>query len=151
MLKHIWSILCKESVIQDNNTLSIRDALENLIIGYKTDEDKDTLFPIDIPVNYEIVVCLYKDSKTVEKTNIKIEIIQPNGKFDKQLTQQVVVPAQSDRIRCRFIIQGMTIVQEGLYWFRISFEEKGKYKKVAELPLRVLLEKDGVIQSPTSK
>ena len=60
MIKHIWSILCKESIInQDDNNLSLIDVLEQLqVVAVPQGEVKETEPSINVPINYELVTFL---------------------------------------------------------------------------------------------
>lgn len=62
-IKHIWSVLCKESVInQDDNNVSIHGVLEELSVFLAPARETGKLpEKFGIPMNYEIVSMWQKD------------------------------------------------------------------------------------------
>lgn len=141
-IKHIWSVLCKESVInQDDNNVSIYGVLEELSISL-TPEIETGKLPekFGIPINYEIV-SLWQKSKEVKiaKGNIEYVFVDPDNKELLTSTQTIEIPHTSRRFRSRMKITGMPLTNEGDYVFRIKIKEDGTdtFRLVAELPLEV--------------
>lgn len=142
MIKHIWSVVCKESVInQDNNALSLMNILEGFEIGIKKDTPKDR--GIVIPTEYEIVSMLRKDSKTEEKgVFLKASLLDPKGEeITKPIEASITIPKDKNNIRHRIKSFGFKVTTEGEYRFVISLKQDGKkgFVQVAELPINITI------------
>lgn len=141
-IKHIWSVLCRESVIdQDNNNISIHGVIEELSISLAPVNGTGKLpEKLNIPMNYEIV-SLWQKSKEVDlaRTEIEYLFIDSENKELLRNTQTMEIPKTSRRFRSRMKIVGMPISKEGDYKFQIKMKEEGTdtLHLVAELPLEV--------------
>lgn len=145
-IKHIWSVLCKESVInQDDNLISIHGALEEFTINIAPVDPKTTTVPekLNIPVNYEIVSFWVKENpKETVKIQIEYSLIDPKGKNLFSRVQDLKIPENIKRHRSRMKIMGLPITQSGDYTFAVKKkeEESKKFDLMAELPLEVKLQ-----------
>lgn len=144
MIKHIWSIICKESITnQDDNLISLIGLLEELnsvitpLNGKYKKGDK-----LAIPFNFELINFWIKDQEKGIKLNIKIEIIDPTSKIIATSTNSSIFPAKNKRLRTRMKIQGLPVTENGRYNFRVSYSEGEGSKSVivSELPLDVKFE-----------
>lgn len=141
-IRHIWSVLCKESVIdRDDNNISIHGVLEELSISLSLVNGTGKLpEKLNIPMNYEIV-SLWQKSKEVELAKAEIEylFIDPENKELLKNTQTIEIPKTSRRFRSRMKIVGMPLSKEGDYKFQIKMKEEGTdtFHLVVELPLEV--------------
>jgi len=143
MLKHIWSVLCRRSVIDsDTNNISIYDIFEQLAVDVSVSTNHPVPKQINIPIEYEVVSMWLKEDKEKEaKANIEIEIENPEGKKEKSFQQAIEIPVGMRRLRSRVKISGFVITMAGDYIFRVKIKEEGteEAKVVAELPLEVNL------------
>ncbi len=141
-IKHIWSVLCKESVIdQVDNNVSIHGVLEELsIVLTPINETGKLPEKLGIPMNYEIV-SLWQRNKEVESAKGEIEYIflDPESSELLKNTQMMEIPKASRRFRSRMKIVGMPLTKEGDYMFQVKIKEEGENTShlVAELPLEV--------------
>lgn len=151
-IKHIWSVLCKESVInQDDNNISIHGILEQLSVSLTSaKKSRKTSEKIGVPMNYE-VVSLWQKSGKVQVANAEIEcvFIDPGSKELLKIKQTIEIPKTSRRFRSRMKITGIPLTINGDYTFQIKIKEKGasSFKLVAELPLEVKINKSRYHQS----
>lgn len=144
MIKHIWSIICKESITnQDDNLISIIGVLEELNskitplnVKYKKGDN------LAIPFNFELVNYWIKEIEKEIKLNVKVELIDPNSKKLTQAIYSSIFPAKNKRFRTRLKIQGIPVTENGRYIFRVSFSEgdESKYYTVSDLPLDIKFE-----------
>ena len=141
-IKHIWSVLCKESVIDKvDNNVSIHGVLEELSILLAPVKETGKLpEKFGIPMNYEIV-SLWQRSKEVESVKAEIEYIfidLENNELFKN-TQRIEISKTSRRHRSRMKITGMPLSKEGDYTFQVKVKEEGAdtFYLAAELPLEV--------------
>lgn len=144
MVKHIWSVLCQSSTIdQDDSSLSISNVLDTINIRLKDEEQKSVKFAI--PLNFEVVSLLSKsDLKNKEKVQIKVAIL--NTEMDKlgDFSASVVIPADKKRMRSRIKMSGMPIKGQGDYIFLVSMKTKKdkEFRNIAELPFEVKFVKE---------
>ena len=147
-IKHIWSVVCKSSVIdQDDNNISLHGVLEQLTVSLVPKDLTRNPDKIGIPLNYEIVSMWQK--KATSKTAygiIEYILLDPKGKELLKNTQVMEIPKTSKRFRSRMKISGLPLSSSGDYTFQVSLKEKDsrEFKLVSELPLEIdiKLEKD---------
>lgn len=141
-IRHIWSVLCKESVInKDDNNISINGVLEQLSLFLAPVKETGKVpEKFGIPINYEIV-SLWQRSKDKEAAKAEIEylLIDPEGKELLKNSQNIEIAKISRRHRSRMRIAGMPLTKEGEYTFQVKIKEEGSdaFRLVAKLPLEV--------------
>ncbi len=141
-IKHIWSVLCKDSIInQDDNNISINGVLEELAVSLTP--VKETGKPPEkfgLPINYEIVSMWQRNSQVeIAKAEIEYIFIDPDKNELLKNIQSIEISKTSRRHRSRMKIVGMPLTKEGDYTFQVKIKEEGsdKFHIVAELPLEV--------------
>ena len=145
-VKHVWSVLCKESVVnQDDNLISIHGALEEFTVNISPADSKTTAIPekLSIPVNYEIVSFWVKeDTSETVKVQIEYSLIDPSGENLFTKIQDLDIPENIKRHRSRMKIMGLPISKSGDYTFLVKKKESEskKFELVAELPLEVKIQ-----------
>lgn len=148
MIKHIWSILCKESIInQDDNNLSIVDVLEALQVSLKqtNPQNEDQKLEAIVPINYEMVTFYTRDNKEKEvKFDQELILINHRGEEINKDIKEIVIPAGTKRMRTRVKISGIKVQGSGDYTFQVNIKEEGQklFKIVAEIPLEVTVTVD---------
>lgn len=140
-IKHIWSVLCKESVInQDDNVISLIGILEDLNTTLTPNDPKiPRPEKITIPFNFEVVSYWTRTSVEDDILHIKTVIIGPDGEEISSVLNDSTFPNNVQRLRTRLKAQGLTLTKSGDYLIKISFKlnKEANYKLVAELPLKV--------------
>src|SRR3989338_3345577 len=126
-IKHVWSVLCKESVInQDDNNISIHGVLEELSV-FLTPLKETGKMPekFGIPVNYEIV-SMWQRNKNVDlaKADIEYILIDSDNKEILKSTQIIEIRKTSRRHRSRMKITGMPLTKAGDYTFQVKIKEE---------------------------
>lgn len=155
-IKHIWSVLCKESIInQDDNNISIHGVLEQLSV-FLTPAKETGKLPekFGVPMKYEIV-SMWQRSKDVKSAKADIEYVFMDAE-NKELfknTQMIEIPKTSRRFRSRMKITGMPLTKEGDYTFKVKIKEEGSaaFCLVAELPLEVKINLEKTPAKPQVK
>lgn len=147
MIKHIWSILCRRSVIDsETNNISLYDSLEELSVGIKVKQQNAPLpQAINIPIDYEVVSFWMKENIEIHiQADTEIEIVLPNGSTGKSFPQKIDMPEKMQRIRARYRIKGFGVTMPGTYWFKIKIKEGGEklFRTVSEIPLEVKIQKE---------
>ena len=155
-IKHIWSVLCKESVIdQTDNNISIHGVLEQLSINLTPVNNAGKLpEELGIPMNYEIV-SMWQRSKEIEsiKGDVEYILLDPDNKELLKNTQSMEIPETSRRFRSRMKITGLPLSKEGDYTFQVKVKEEGAvtFHLVAELPLEVKINLEKTPIKPQTK
>ena len=143
MIKHIWSLLCRNSVIDsDTNNLSIHDILEQLNIDavLKEGQSDTAQQSVNIPLEFEVVSFWLKtNGEEKPRGELNIEAISPEGKVLTHFLRDIEIPKEVQRLRTRLKITGLVVEGSGTYIFRISLREKSEdaFANVAEIPLQV--------------
>lgn len=143
MIKHIWSVLCQRSVIdQESNNASLIDVFEQLQVDTNHAGTSEISAPKDIsvPVRYELVNFWSKTKEgEEERGSVRILLSDPAGREIQRIENEIVIPQSNKRIREINKIQGITLKGSGVYNFIISIRQQSSetYEPVAELPLEV--------------
>lgn len=143
MIKHIWTVLCQKSIIDnETNNFSLLDILEQInIIANKlppTKENDQVIFPF----NFEAVSLWVK---TGEKTSVKgqarVRIVTPDGQIGDGPTFSIDL-SNKTRFRSRVRFGGLPIKGSGQYKVLVQLkkEDATKWEDVASVPLQVVLE-----------
>lgn len=139
MIKHIWTVLCRESLIDsETNNITLINVFEKLEVNVSLPSKTDAT--VHIPITYELVTFWAKtDSEKAEEADVKILIISPSGEVLKEVSRKLTIPLNIKRTRARLKISGLKIIESGDYVFRVTLREKDKkrYITVAEVPLQV--------------
>jgi hypothetical protein len=148
MIKHIWSVLCQRSVVdQQSNNISLIDVFEQLQVDIPPKGISKTvsLKDMNIPIQYELVNLWSKTKEGIEeKENIRIVLYDPNGNEIKRIDKEFIIPKDKKRMREINKIQGITLRGSGVYNFVVSIKQQDNktYKQAAKLPLEVKITKD---------
>lgn len=142
MIKHIWSVLCqKSSVDQQSNNVSLFDVFEALEVGIKPATNIKTSDnpEFNIPIQYQIVsLWTINDAKNNEG-EVRITLINPDGKEKILVSSDLRFLADKRRLRSINQIQGLPVNKSGDYHFIVELKQEEKFQKVADLPLEVKL------------
>lgn len=148
-IKHVWTVLCRESLInQDDNILSLFGVIEEVTVTMPPINNVPTPPPdkINLPINYEIVNLWSRDEyKKEEKATLEIAELNPKGEELNKITQELIFPANVKRLRSRTKVSGLTIQGRGDYSFRVRIKaSEGKsFTAVCEVPLEVKIQQQG--------
>lgn len=147
VLKHIWSVLCRKSIIDtETNNISINEVFEQLGVDIKTKEpNKLPEGQINVPIEWEMVSMWVSDNTTIPiKAEYEVVIIDPKGNSQKSFVQPIEIAVGMRRMRTRMKVMGLIINEQGDYLFKVGIKESGQkeFKTVAELPLEVKINKE---------
>ena len=148
MIKHVWTVLCKETVIdQESNNISIFDALEQIVV----EVDNEPIYPINVQIMYEIASLWIKsDQSENAESEVVINITDPDNNIVKTFNQTLSIPKNLQRMRTRTKISGIVVTSAGLYHFNIKIKNKSEkeFTNVAEIPLLVQVKKISKVNPP---
>ncbi|MFH1959092.1 MAG: hypothetical protein ABIJ22_02070 [Patescibacteria group bacterium] len=137
MINHIWTVLCLESVIDNQtNNVSLLNVLEqleiNIAAGVNFSKDKDLV----VPISFELVSLWSRDdTKKKAIDEINISIIGHDGQKIKTLSKKIEIPKGKKRLRSRFRISGFPVKKSGIYYFVLKINNFKK--EIAKIPLEV--------------
>lgn len=137
-MKIIWSVLCqKHTTNQEDNLLNLFGCITNILYSPNKDKIKDLKI---IPAQIELVSCwLVEKIEKEDFLEYKIEFLDPNKKVLSTEERKVKILKDKINFRDCNIIKGIKFTENGLYAFKISKKEGGKYKKINEIPLRIIV------------
>jgi hypothetical protein len=142
-MRHIWSILCKKSIIDaDTNNISLNEALEE--VAFNIPLDKDFKLPTSFNFDYELVSFWTSDKpEGGEKFYFEIEFVDPDKKSLNKLEREIVFPENKKRLRTRIKSNSLSTTKEGEYIFKIKAkkEKNDKYKILTEIPLTIVIKR----------
>jgi hypothetical protein len=139
-IKHIWSILCERSSIDQNtNNISLFNVLEQINVDKKVLEmAKTSQKSVIATINYQLITLWQKEAEK-KKINFeqKIEVVDANGKILASAPKRLEIPASQTRIRAINNFEGLPITGMGEYAFKIYLKDEydEKYKIYASIPL----------------
>ncbi len=139
-MKNIWSIICEKSSIDaQTNSLSLFSCIEEI----KLEIDKTKMPKSDklvIPVNFQLIsLWTVKDFAKENTLEIKVELIDPNGKILNEFPNTLKLKKGEKRLRSITNIQGMQITEGGRYYYRILQRKGDQFIIASETPLDVNL------------
>jgi hypothetical protein len=146
-LEHVWTILVQSSVTDSTtNLFSLYNTIDELTVDLSQKgitDLKDS--KVTIPASFQIV-SLWKRNNNLNlelKNEVKISLQDPKGKEMQHVEYPMVIPADKKRMRFITPVNGMNITIEGEYRFIVTIKEPSQtaFKKVAELPIDVVIKK----------
>lgn len=137
-MKIIWSVLCqKHTTNQEDNLLNLFGCITNILYSPSKDKIKDLKI---IPAQIELVNSwLVEEVEKDEFLEYKIEFLDPNKKVLSVENRKVKILKNKINFRDCNIIRGIKFTKNGLYSFNISKKDGEKYKKINEIPLRIIV------------
>jgi len=145
MIKHIWSIFCRESKVEaDTNNISIIDAYDSIEFDLKTSEEQDSSKPVMVPFSFEVVSLFYRDKKGEEETlDVSVSAIDPKGVKLGNFASKLEFKAEHNRMRNRVRFNQIALTSSGTYVFQIHTHTKDKLNLEAAIPVDVKVKING--------
>lgn len=144
-VKHIWSVICKESVInQEDNVISLLNVIEELTVSIKQLGTALTKLPekINIPIAYEVVSYWVREETKAKKIDIKTTVTSPDGEVLLNNEHSAIFPENNKRLRTRLKIQGFVVKTGGQYLLTVYIKNKDKFDQVSQIPIELKIKKD---------
>ncbi len=149
MIKHVWSVLCRKSIIDnESNLISLIEAFEQLDVDIdkkKLEEQKksSTSNIINISgIDYEIVTLFTRDSvENTESTELKIVVEDPDKVKINESLHKFNFTKGLYRMRYRTRISGIAITKPGIYYYSVFCKQNNEkeYTQIAALPVQVVI------------
>jgi len=142
MIKHIWTVLCKESKLDaESNNISLMDSTEALQFSV---DDPNTNYEGTknnlVPVKFEVVSLLFRPKSGKKQTiQLEYEFVDPNGKVTGKFGNTVEFLEAHKRMRNRMKLDTFALNVSGDYWCKTYIKSGTSTKRelVAEVPLTV--------------
>lgn len=137
-MKNIWSILCTRSLIdQRTNALSLIDCVDELTITFSKLEEMSAVNK-NIPISLEVVSLWHDEKKETERIlTYIIEIVDPHGQKVGEFRNEARFEVGKTRLRAITGINGLKLIGEGKYFFRVLIPEGETIKLISEIPVDV--------------
>jgi len=134
-MKHIWSILCQKSIIdQDTNQISLINSLEQLNLP-KNFFGKTFLMEIHL-ISYFFTDKVAQEDE-LEQT---VAILDPQGNKLKELNSPIKMNKNSNKFRLRTIFDGINLTIPGVYKFTMSVKQGNSRIADSEVPLEIKIQ-----------
>lgn len=132
MIRHIWSVLCKQVFVDPETDEAMLGLLESLPIAVLTD-----LAPSVVAAEFDLVSLWFCDVPT-SPFIYKVKATGPSGRqlVDVEVSAPGFEPPQH-RSRSRVRFPGVAYDGAGVYWFRVMRLVDGQEILDAEVPLQV--------------
>jgi len=140
MIKHIWTVLCSESLIdKESNNVSLIKVLEQVNVSYVVGGELPNAIPLDFTV---VTLWSREESDTPERGRARIVIVDPTGQ-ESESRPEYEIDLHTYR-RFRGTVRGKDIPggTSGILIFRMQVQMEGEdnWRDVADVPLAVNLE-----------
>lgn len=150
MLRHVWSVICSKSVIDnDSNNISLFDVIEEVRIELRKEVTPDITSHGAISFNFEWVT-LWARAEFGKPTKGQVRdcVLDPSGKVIGEREYEVDL-SKHERFRIRRMLQNPLFQVSGQYQFctQVKGEKQGIWNDVSSVPLTVFVEKKETKQS----
>ncbi len=144
MIKHIWTLVCKEAKVEaETNNMSIIDVLENIQFAanmkagdLKANEGK----PFMVPMSLQVVSVFFRDTKHGEdEFECKVRVIDPSNKQLGEFNAPVKFQEGLNRMRNIMKFDSLAVTESGTYLFQIFMKNDDKLKNVVSVPVDIQL------------
>ena len=136
MINHIWTVICRDSIIEvDTNSISLHRVIEQINVS---SEPKPQGV---LPLAFEVVSFWTRantDVPSIAKSRIKI--ISPSGnQINEEDIEIEINLTTSERFRSRTRFGGFLAGEPGCYWFYIDFQQdtSSDWERVAGIPVTI--------------
>jgi hypothetical protein len=148
MIKHIWSLICKESKIDTFNNVTIIDQYDEVEFTLNTNDEKyEKGNPVVVPFKFEIVSLFYRDTagEEVEMTE-SVAVLDPKGNKLGEFASPVTFKSEHSRMRNVMKLENLALTVSGTYLFQVFYVTKkqpNKKELAVALPLDIKVAVNG--------
>jgi hypothetical protein len=139
MITHVWSVLCQNSIIdQDSNLVSLINSIEELTLPDEPAPNK--VYPITVSL---VTLWIRSDINIPISGFGRSVFTSPNGEELQSLEQELDLK-NYERLRTRSYFSGLKLSEAGQYYFNVEYRDnvKQEWRKVAALPVKVSFKKE---------
>ncbi|HEX5456224.1 MAG TPA: hypothetical protein VFW77_02550 [Candidatus Saccharimonadales bacterium] len=146
MVKHIWSILCRESIVDaDTNNISANQLYETLQFNVTVDKaEYEKKKKLAGQFNFEIVSLLYRDKPgKIEELDIELDILDPKDEKLGTALSKIEFKEKYKRVRNRIKFSTIALTSSGTYYFKVYIKKNNKRELVVAIPIDIQLTVNG--------
>jgi hypothetical protein len=134
MIRHVWSVLCSESVIDiGTNNVSLHSVVERLTVAGAPDPERKLRINLDIVSLWERL----PDEEPL-RGNARVALLTPTREV-LGATEFGVDLESADTCRSRVHYLDLPLPVEGRYVFEVAVQDgAGAWRPMSEVPLRIL-------------
>lgn len=143
-MKHIWSVLCRQSIIDSRgNNISLIEVAEK--ISFKGPPEFPSGEKIALPLSMELVTLWTRNDPEVPETGrARLLIFSPSSELLNEGGFEYEVNLQGDYLRSRSMAQleALPFVESGIYWYIVENydEQNQEWREEASVPLELVLD-----------
>ena len=142
MIEHVWSVLCKEGVIdRETNNIYLHNIIEMITI--RADPKPSVIFVHGLQI---VTFTVRSDPQQPEKGEIRISFESPGGKVQGKTDIQIDLET-TERSRNIVKFTSIPISAPGRYYFRIQLrtDPDTRWKRVASLPVDIYFQSPDIV------
>lgn len=156
MAKHVWTVLCRSSVVdRETNILSLLDITEHMNMEGSADlfeEAKQKESPA-VPVEFQLISFWIRSDLSVPETKLlRVYLVAPDAWQSPPVQASINLEGTYLRFRHRLNIGALPLRGPGLYTWCVQLNTHGdSWETVAEIPITVAIkvseDGDGDVES----
>lgn len=138
MIEHVWTVICRQSVIdRDSNNVSLFDILEQITIHGEPPGDDAAVAPVEMEV---MTLWSRSDYGVPARGAQRLTLLSPSGEALASGKQEVDL-SKHRRFRSRTRFRGLPVKGPGRYIFRVEQmeEDEAEWQHVTDVPLELVL------------
>lgn len=146
MIEHIWSVLCRHSVIDtESRNITLFEVIEQ--IGINTDAELPAIVPLQCQI-----VSLWKRSQEDKPLSADARLVIRTPKGEEIISNEIYKVDLSDapRHRSRLNLTDLPVDGEGSLYFLIQLWQEEDWQTVARIPLQIQKVSNGEEDAETS-
>ncbi len=148
MINHIWTIVCREAKVDDNNTLSIIDQYDELNFTLNTDDKSYKKgSSLVAPFGFTIASLFFRDEKGKEAAlKESIAVLDPKGVKLGEFESDIVFKPEHSRMRNIMKLESIGLTTSGTYLFQVFYTteaQPNKKRQVVSVPIDMIVNVNG--------
>lgn len=137
MIEHVWTVLCRRSVVdRETNSISLIESVEAIQFGVV--QPTGAPAPTGLPIDLELVTLWIRSDRAVPENSRYRVVIQLPDQTEREVGETVSVDLrQFERLRSRVNFNGIPFSGPGRYRFLVQLEDGATRTTVARVPLDI--------------
>lgn len=140
-VRHVWSILCSSSSIdQQTNNLSLYNLLEEITLVKKeiNEKKKEAKGPyLPILISFQLITLWEKIEPGLVESRAKIQLVDPEEKILIESEYDFKIEPHQEKTRYIANLNALPFTTDGMYQFRILLKMADGFKQVGTVGLKL--------------
>lgn len=144
MIDHVWSVLCWRSVVdRQRNNISLLEAIDRITITGPL-APEGAAIPLELHL---VTLWSRRDDNSPCSGRGHMQLLSPSGEIAGESEYDIDL---SENLQFQSIlhINGIPVKEEGRHTFCVQLQEGTKWKDVARIPFRILVDPSDDQESP---